>query len=115
MAELIERIRTRGFLTSTSFCGGVMPPDHVITASDYVLFHGNGQNAPTILGHGLLTNAARTVGGQLASVANLGQVPFAAAMLVVIFADMLDIWVYPGAALIIGGAGVTVRSQPPQR
>lgn len=49
VVELIEllRQRTGGRISvSTSFNGGVVPPDHVLAASDYVLLHGNNVAAP---------------------------------------------------------------------
>jgi hypothetical protein len=49
--ELISRVKSiaRGYLkVSTSFAGGTIPPDAVIRASDFVLLHGNGQNAASV-------------------------------------------------------------------
>jgi hypothetical protein len=51
VAELVARVRdrSRGRLkTSTSFGGGVIPPDEVLRTADFVLVHGNGQSAPTL-------------------------------------------------------------------
>ena len=49
--ELIERVKTRSsgkvsspagrLLVSTSMCGGVIPPDSIAKASDFLLIHGN--------------------------------------------------------------------------
>ena len=54
--ELIERVKQRSagkvkspagrLLVSTSFTGGVVPPDNVIAAGDFVLLHGNGVGPP---------------------------------------------------------------------
>ena len=54
--ELIERVKRRSagkvktpagrLLVSTSFTGGVVPPDNVIAAGDFVLLHGNGVGDP---------------------------------------------------------------------
>ncbi len=51
VAELIDRVKSRSggkLLVSTSLSGGVLPPDAVIAASDFVLLHGNGQSASGI-------------------------------------------------------------------
>lgn len=48
-AELIARVKeaTWGRLkVSTSFNGGVVPPDHILAVSDYVLLHGNNVEHP---------------------------------------------------------------------
>ena len=47
-AELfaIARARCPGLLVSTSYNGGVVPPDHLLAVSDYVLLHGNNVEAP---------------------------------------------------------------------
>ncbi|MGC9522349.1 MAG: hypothetical protein ACP5HG_10785 [Anaerolineae bacterium] len=54
--ELIERVqvRSRGavatehgrLLVSTSLCGGVVPPENIVAASDFLLLHGNGVSEP---------------------------------------------------------------------
>ena len=54
--ELIERVKQRSagkvaspakrLLVSTSFTGGVVPPDNVIASGDFVLLHGNGVGKP---------------------------------------------------------------------
>ncbi len=44
VAELIQLARevsSGELLISTSFCGGVIPPDNVLRAVDFVLLHGN--------------------------------------------------------------------------
>ena len=38
---VLARARCPGIAVSTSFNGGVVPPDHLIAISDYVLLHGN--------------------------------------------------------------------------
>jgi hypothetical protein len=51
VVELINRVQQRSggqLFVSTSFGGGVDPSDAVIAASDYVLVHGNGQDAAGI-------------------------------------------------------------------
>jgi len=51
VAELIhlaKNVSNGGLLVSTSFCGGVIPPDQVLHAVDFVLLHGNGQTADGI-------------------------------------------------------------------
>ena len=47
-AELfaLARARCPGIPVSTSFNGGVVPPDHLIAVSDYVLLHGNNVETP---------------------------------------------------------------------
>ncbi len=50
--ELIERVQRRSqgkvatpkgrLLVSTSLCGGVVPPENLVAASDFLLLHGNG-------------------------------------------------------------------------
>ena len=47
-AEMFALVRARcpGLLVSTSFNGGIVPPDHVIALSDYVLLHGNNVETP---------------------------------------------------------------------
>jgi hypothetical protein len=55
-AELIDlvKVRSRGavatahgrLLVSTSLCGGVVPPEHLVAVSDYLLLHGNGVSQP---------------------------------------------------------------------
>ena len=42
----IARARCPGIAVSTSFNGGVVPPDHLIAISDYVLLHGNNVATP---------------------------------------------------------------------
>lgn len=46
--ELIALARTRapGIAVSTSYRGGVVPPDHLLAVSDYVLLHGNHVEQP---------------------------------------------------------------------
>ena len=54
--ELIERVKQRSqgkvsspakrLLVSTSLTGGVVPPDNIIAAGDFVLLHGNGVGDP---------------------------------------------------------------------
>ncbi|WP_436926112.1 hypothetical protein [Halosimplex amylolyticum] len=51
VVELVERVKgieRDGFRypVSTSFSGGVVPPDDVVDASDFVLLHGNGVDDP---------------------------------------------------------------------
>jgi hypothetical protein len=51
IAELISRTRAitlhgRHLLVGTSFGGGVLPPASVVTASDFILIHGNGVSDP---------------------------------------------------------------------
>jgi hypothetical protein len=51
VAELIhlaKNVSNGGLLVSTSFRGGVIPPDQVLHAVDFVLLHGNGQTADGI-------------------------------------------------------------------
>lgn len=58
--ELIERVKRRSagrvqspagrLLVSTSFTGGVVPSDNVVTACDFVLLHGNGVGRPGAVG-----------------------------------------------------------------
>ena len=48
-AELITRVREASWgrlKVSTSFNGGVVPPDHIIGVSDFVLLHGNNVEDP---------------------------------------------------------------------
>ena len=47
-AELfaLARARCPGVAVSTSFNGGVVPPDHLLAVSDYVLLHGNNVETP---------------------------------------------------------------------
>ncbi len=42
----LARARCPGLAVSTSFNGGVVPPDHLIAVSDYVLLHGNNVDSP---------------------------------------------------------------------
>jgi hypothetical protein len=42
----LARARCPGVAVSTSFNGGVVPPDHLIAVSDYVLLHGNNVESP---------------------------------------------------------------------
>lgn len=42
----LARARCPGIAVSTSFNGGVVPPDHLLAASDYVLLHGNNVDTP---------------------------------------------------------------------
>jgi hypothetical protein len=61
IAELIRRVDARAggrLAVSTSFGGGVIPSADVISASDYVLLHGNDQTATTI------TNMVKTIRGR---------------------------------------------------
>jgi hypothetical protein len=44
-AELFARVQGR-LPVSTSFNGGVVPPDHLIAVSDYILLHGNNVEQP---------------------------------------------------------------------
>ena len=53
--ELIELVKSRSagtagpagrLLVSTSLGGGAIPPDHVVTAADFLLLHGNGVKEP---------------------------------------------------------------------
>lgn len=51
VTELILRVRERSrgtLLVSTSFTGGVVPPDGVLAASDFVLLHGNSRTADRV-------------------------------------------------------------------
>ena len=51
VVEVMKRIRARSrgrLKSSTSFSGGVNPPDRVVRSADYVLVHGNGQTAQAI-------------------------------------------------------------------
>ncbi|MCM8832551.1 MAG: VCBS repeat-containing protein [Candidatus Omnitrophica bacterium] len=44
--ELIKLVKEKSggkFLVSTSFCGGIIPPDEILKTVDFVLLHGNGQ------------------------------------------------------------------------
>lgn len=47
-AELfaLARARCPAIPVSTSFNGGVVPPDHLVAASDYILLHGNNVDSP---------------------------------------------------------------------
>ncbi len=47
--ELMQRVRDRSggrLLVSTSLCGNVVPPPNLVTASDFILLHGNGVPGP---------------------------------------------------------------------
>ena len=44
--ELIQRVRKRGFLASTSYGGGTIPAENVVRAADFLLLHGNGVSDP---------------------------------------------------------------------
>jgi len=44
--ELIRRVQARGFLTSVSLRGGVIPPKPIVEVSDFILLHGNGVHDP---------------------------------------------------------------------
>ncbi len=51
VVELIKLAKGRSegkLLVSTSFCGGVIPPDEVLRVVDFVLVHGNGQKPERI-------------------------------------------------------------------
>lgn len=64
--ELIDRIRAmtrdgRRLLVSTSYGGGVVPKENVVRASDFLLLHGNGVNAPARIGE--MVRQTRQVAG----------------------------------------------------
>lgn len=42
----LAKARAPGIAVSTSFKGGVVPPDHLMAASDYILLHGNRVDHP---------------------------------------------------------------------
>jgi hypothetical protein len=48
LIQLAKNLSNGELLVSTSFCGGVIPPDEVLRAVDFVLLHGNGQTANNI-------------------------------------------------------------------
>lgn len=53
ISELIRRVKdiSKGsLLVSTSFSGGYIPPEEIISVSDFVLVHGNGQTPEKIRG-----------------------------------------------------------------
>jgi hypothetical protein len=54
VSELIDRVKKishngRRLLVSTSFSGGVVPPENVVRSADYILIHGNGVKNPEII------------------------------------------------------------------
>jgi hypothetical protein len=44
--ELIERVKKRGLLTSTSYGGNHIPHENVVRTADFLLIHGNGVKDP---------------------------------------------------------------------
>jgi hypothetical protein len=44
--ELIERVKKRGLLTSTSYGGNRIPNENVVRSADFLLLHGNGVKDP---------------------------------------------------------------------
>jgi hypothetical protein len=51
ICELIDFVKEKSkgeFYVSTSFCGGVIPPDQILKNVDFVLLHGNGQTPERI-------------------------------------------------------------------
>jgi hypothetical protein len=44
--ELIDRVKKRGLLTSTSYGGNRIPLENVVRAADFLLLHGNGVKDP---------------------------------------------------------------------
>jgi hypothetical protein len=44
--ELIERVKKRGLLTSTSYGGNHIPHENVVRSADFLLIHGNGVKDP---------------------------------------------------------------------
>ncbi|MFN4227173.1 MAG: FG-GAP repeat domain-containing protein [Candidatus Ratteibacteria bacterium] len=49
--ELINLVKEKSnhkLLVSTSFCGGIIPPDEILKTVDFVLLHGNGQRPKRI-------------------------------------------------------------------
>ena len=44
--ELIERVKKRGLLTSTSYGGNRIPHENVVRTADFLLIHGNGVKDP---------------------------------------------------------------------
>ena len=59
--ELIERGKTRGFLSGTSYGGGAVPKENVVRASDFLLMHGNGVKDPARIAE--MVRQARAVPG----------------------------------------------------
>jgi hypothetical protein len=64
--ELIDRVKTRNrdgrrLLVSTSFGGGVIPPENVVQSADFLLLHGNSVADP--VGIGEMVSKTRAVAG----------------------------------------------------
>jgi len=48
LIQLAKNLSNEELLVSTSFCGGVIPPDEVLHTVNFILLHGNGQTATNI-------------------------------------------------------------------
>ena len=48
LVRLAKEVSGGELLVSTSFCGGVVPPDEVLRTVDFVLLHGNGQTPDNV-------------------------------------------------------------------
>ncbi|MEM2169970.1 MAG: VCBS repeat-containing protein, partial [Candidatus Bathyarchaeia archaeon] len=49
LISLAKEISDGDLPVSTSFCGGIIPPDNILRAVDFVLLHGNGQTPEGII------------------------------------------------------------------
>lgn len=64
--EVIKRIQSKKkhgyrYLAGTSFSGGKIPADNVVTAADFILLHGNGVKDPALIGQ--MVAATKLVNG----------------------------------------------------
>ncbi len=89
----------------------VTDPFVVLSGRDYLVLLGLGL-IPTIGGHSLINNAMQHLRGQVVSVCNLGQFIFAGAMAYLFFGEVPATVFYVACLLIIGGAIITILSNP---
>jgi drug/metabolite transporter (DMT)-like permease len=67
---------------------------------------------PTVIGHSILNHAMRHLRGQVVGIANLSQFIFAGIMAAVIFGEAPTWALYAAAALVAGGAILSLRQAP---
>ena len=70
LVRLAKEASSGELLVSTSFCGGVVPPDEVLREVDFVLLHGNGQTPDSI------RRMVRVIRGKLRSWGTLKPIVF---------------------------------------
>lgn len=102
-----------GFAGMICFCVALPFTELFVTFSgrDYLVLLGLGL-IPTIGGHSLINNAMKYLRGQVVSVCNLGQFIFAGAMAYLFFGEVPAKIFYVACLLIVGGAIITIRSNP---